>query len=119
MAAERQSGMLELCQNYAGAMRGFLDPCQKRLRSNEDYQLSPLAHALFLRPILGVCGAPVKPRGNGGGDEFHYFCHGLGGLDRPFGMLELCRNYAGAMLEFLDPYQKRPRPEEALQAFKI
>ena len=66
MAAERQSGMLELCQNYAGAMRGFLDPFQKRPRPNEDYQLSPLAHALFLRPILGVCGAPVRPPGNGG-----------------------------------------------------
>ena len=45
----------------------------------------------------------------------HYFCHGQGGLvasDRPFDMLVLCQNYAGAMLEFLDPYQKRPRPEE-------
>ena len=39
-------------------------------------------------------------------DELHYFCHGLGGLvasERQSGMLELCRNYAGAMLEFLDP----------------
>ena len=55
-------------------------------------------------------------------DEFHNFRHGLGGLvaaERQSGMLELCRNYAGAMLEFLDPYQKRPRPEEAPQAFKI
>ena len=37
----------------------------------------------------------------------------LGGLvaaERQSGMLELCRNYAGAMLGFLDPFQKRPRP---------
>ena len=56
-----------------------------------------------------------------GSDQFQFFCHGLGGLaaERQSGMLELCRNYAGAMLEFLDPYQKRPRPEEAPQAFKI
>ena len=51
-------------------------------------------------------------------DEFHYFCHGLGGLvaaERQSGMLELCRNYAGAMLGFLDPFQKRPRPDEDYQ----
>ena len=61
---------------------------------------------------------PLRGPGKGGGDEFHYFCHGLGGLvasERQSGMLELCQNYAGAMLEFLDPYQKRPRPEEDSQ----
>ena len=60
--------------------------------------------------------SPCEALGKGG-DEFHYFCHGLGGLvasERQSGMLELCRNYAGAMLEFLDPYQKRPRLEEYL-----
>ena len=54
VAAERQSGMLELCQNYAGAMLGSLDLFQKRPGPVEDYQLSPQAHALFLRPTLGV-----------------------------------------------------------------
>ena len=59
----------------------------------------------------------MKPHGEGG-EKIDYFCHGLGGLvasERQSGMLELCRNYAGAMLGFLDPCQKRPRPDEDYQ----
>ena len=61
-------------------------------------------------------------------DEFHYFCHGLGGLvaaERQSGMLELCRKksptlkcYAGTMPDAFFNYLKLGWPKNLPKALK-